>query len=195
MAAKINIATELKHGVYFHQYVEKIIEKKQISYMQLESGMIAELFYNKELPNGKSLLKRYIIFVLSIKQTPGEQQRYIYALNLEHILPSNFTRLVARIGLDELSVKLFKAKKVKYPKVLIPETANPKNIYNLFIKPKLETTLNSSYRLFKKENINRIYAVNFNWNKELVNKYLIENKPNVKGERAGDNNNEIENKS
>jgi hypothetical protein len=117
---------------------------------------------------------------------PNSTERYIYALSLAEIMPANFTKLAAKLGLDEASVKLFQAKKVKYPRVYIPVDANPLNIYNMYIKPQLETTLQGSYRTFKKDNIIQMHAVNFKWNKELVRKYLIEHKPNLAGKTPTD---------
>lgn len=176
-----NKPNELTHDVNYHEYISKILEKKKITYNLIEPGMIIDLYYSKSLPTGGKINKRYIVFVLSTKQVPGHDGRFIYGLSLEHVRQSNFTRLVDRMGLDEKSVKLYKAKKVAYPRVLIPEGSNPKSIYNTFIRPKLESTLNESYRQFKKENIVQVFAVKFRWSDKLVKKYLIDNSPNVKG--------------
>jgi len=177
--ANKNILAKIQHAPYFYQYVQKIIERKQITYQIIEPGMVIDLFYNKELPYGFRVMKRYIVFVLSTKKVPGHNGRFIYGLSLEHIPPANFTRLINLIGLDAKSAKLYKAKKVMYPKAMIPENSNPKNIYDTYIRPKLDTLLKDSYRQFKRENIVKVYAVDFEWSKVLVNKYLIENKINI----------------
>lgn len=175
-----------QHDVYFFQYLSKIVNSVNISYTTLQPGMVIDLTYRKERSEGGSMIGRYMVLVLSTKQHPTQPGRFIYGLSLEHIRPGNFTRLVNLMGLDEMSAKLYHAKRVAYPRVLIPEGASPQTIYNKFIKPKLPRLLNESYRLFKKERIVRVAAVDFEWSKILVQKYLIENKPNVNGINPSD---------
>lgn len=184
-----NVTTALMHGPNFYQYVKKIINSKQITYNQVDPGIVVDLYYNKPLENGKTMLKRYIVLVLSTKQVPGHDGRFIYGLSLEHILPSNFTRLIGRMGLDEMSTKLYKAKKVIFPRVLIPDGSNPKSIFTTYIRPKLDNTLRDSYRQFRRENIIKMYAIDFDWSKVLVDKFLKGDEPNDKGIRPSDGDN------
>lgn len=159
-------------GKYHSSYFSKILNRKQISYSAIEPGMVIELHYNKAISATQKELKHYMVFVLSTKQVPGVDERFIYGLSLENISPYSFTRLIDKIGLTEMSAKLYKQKKVMYPKADLSVKDHPKIIYNKYIKPRLDTTLYDSYRMFKKDNSIKIFAVDFKWSNILVEKYL-----------------------
>ena len=144
---------------FISQHLPNVQNRLPISPTYFEKGMIGEIYYMKT-ENGKKVLKRYLILCLQ----PNWQQK-LHSLSLEHLAPTQLTKLVRKFGLIA-SKRLAMQKKIDFPKMIV--NSSSQQFYNAEIKKILTTTLNSSYRIFKIENIKTATVFDYKFPKDIV---------------------------
>jgi hypothetical protein len=152
---------------YLANHATKVKNRLPISPFYLEKGMIAEIYYMKEV-DGKKVLGRYICLILH----PNWRGK-CHALKLNIISPARLLELVKPNGLI-YSKRLAKVKRVKFSKMLID--MGSQQFYNQEIKRILGTKLNNAYRTFTLKNIKTAMAFDYTFpsNIPIVNDDEIE---------------------